>query len=269
MARRAPRRAAQPVPVQVLGVLDLLTALAGIIVRATASDASGRNLGYGLIGAAFLSALILVPVLQWLCRPRSRGRTGALPGRDGQAVPATDAKALGWRFGSGPDQLFLSMARPPDWEAFDVLAALSQPRPDPLATEVLYGLGLACRSADVFAITGMVSKASKNLLTWCLALGFGPGLQPELERGDGEPVDLTAGPARRIRATREITLLQDRPPVPVYTERYLVRTEFGPLAVTFLTPHPDGSDVFEGLFGRLAATCQLTRTTASLPTSAT
>ncbi|HWF52879.1 MAG TPA: hypothetical protein VG294_19700 [Solirubrobacteraceae bacterium] len=180
-----------------------------------------------------------------------------------------------WRFPvtrADGEPLELALRVPLDWEAFDVMKRpLGEAAETGPLAQVLAPLARGIDAAGVIAIMGIAHPLPREgapdahlFVTLTVALADLTGAFPDSVPGsEVEPVEFAhpGGPERgvRIRRTRDAAVAPGAPPLPVLTVQYLVRTEHGVMAITFMTPQVDVFDRLGELFEKIAATCSLAR----------
>jgi hypothetical protein len=169
--------------------------------------------------------------------------------------------------GPAGESLELSLSLPADWSPFEVGADAPPKRAQPGAVSAaLSDISRAMTEAGGIVVTGIRSGigaaagAPSRILyaTLSAALADVGGDPP-----DGTPgavrVDLPAGPGVRVRKVAAVKALDGVPAAPVLTERYLLRTGHGALALTFATPQVEFAREHVEAFGKVAWSCTITR----------
>ncbi|HEY5316980.1 MAG TPA: hypothetical protein VIJ20_03310 [Solirubrobacteraceae bacterium] len=178
-----------------------------------------------------------------------------------------------WKFPatrSDGARLVLSLRVPLDWKATDVMKmpAEAATKSGSLA-EVVATLARGIDAAGVIAIMAIgydfprEGKPNSELYVMLnVALKDVPGPLPESILGaDVEPVEFKhpGGDYRgvRIRRVSDGAALPDQPPQPILTVQYMLRTEHGVLATTFMTPQVGVFEKLVPLLDKIADGCSL------------
>jgi hypothetical protein len=178
-----------------------------------------------------------------------------------------------WRFPatrSDGEPLVLSLRVPVDWKAFDVMQmpADAVARTDALEQTVA-ALARGIDAAGVIAIMGIGHELPREgmsdaqlFVTLTVALAEVSGPFPDRITGaEVEPVEFAQPGVTyrgvRIRRVRNAAVLPDQPALPVLTVQYMVRTDHGVLAITFITPQVDAFEKLGLLLEKIAGACSL------------
>ncbi len=168
--------------------------------------------------------------------------------------------------GPAGESLELSLSLPADWSPFDVGAQAPHKRAQPGGVSAaLSDLSRAMNEAGGIVVTGIRSGigaapgAPARILyaTLSAALADVSGDPPDQTPG-AVRVNLPAGSGVRVRKVAAVKAVDGVPAAPVLTERYLLRTGHGALALTFATPQVEFAREHVDAFSKVAWSCTIT-----------